>query len=643
MRVSSRPHRSFVSYSRFTVLQLQPFTKQQSLELIDKLVFRPEIKDEFREQLDDHLYRDHMDFANNPLLLTIMLMTFDRCHDVPKKMHIFYREAFVTLAKDHDASKPYARPLKTGLSIDRFEMYFAEFCSRSYHDEKFEFTEGEIAAYYDSLLERKKDTNVTATAEDFIYDAQSNLCLMFYEGGKYFFSHRSFQEYFCAFYFSKQLDKNLGMIGDFFENRRSRNYGDKTFNMLYDMISPNVEEYIFCPFLNAYRRVDKGTKCLFAPNDMARQYAAEFRRGTREYLDDTKWWKAAQEEDQKQQSGGTRTTEVNTGDAPSDDLTSYLGGDDTTTPVNDGGTAFPFSEPSGASTGYTHTPTVPPTPAVPETSKLDELIQKSSPVAQMSGKNYKFGNAGALNVRVYELTRGEIKENGERKPCFFHSDGIDCDFVYDPNHPLLAQYPVSSQMLLLIYLSEKLKARDSLKDIMTVYASLVESTMQDSKVDRQSLQDRASSVFDLLRDKLTTALADIPEEVVCCIHESAGDVEETVTNLIQSNPALLQGFQAKTEAGYDAIGYVPPKALYRLVDKFPEKVMDGKVFAAPYMTISLPDPNTTTRARDESKDRILSFIKDALRMVVGYSQRIQKNELQRASLSVDFLLKELNS
>ena len=248
--ISSRPHRSFVSYSRFTVLQLQPFTKQQSLELIDKLVFRPEIKDEFREQLDDHLYRDHMDFANNPLLLTIMLMTFDRCHDVPKKMHIFYREAFATLAKDHDASKPYARPLKTGLSIDRFEMYFAEFCSRSYHDEKFEFTEGEIAAYYDSLLERKKDTNVTATAEDFIYDAQSNLCLMFYEGGKYFFSHRSFQEYFCAFYFSKQLDKNLGMIGDFFENRRSRNYGDKTFNMLYDMISPNVEEYIFCPFLS---------------------------------------------------------------------------------------------------------------------------------------------------------------------------------------------------------------------------------------------------------------------------------------------------------------------------------------------------------------------------------------------------------
>lgn len=246
--ISSRPHRSFVSYSRFTVLQLQPFTKAQSLDLVDKLVYRPEIKTKFREELDEHLYRDHMDFANNPLLLTIMLMTFDRCYAVPKKMHIFYKEAFDTLAKDHDAAKPYSRPLKTGLSIDRFEMYFAEFCSRSYHDEKFEFTESEVTNYFNSLLERKKDT-IPATAADFIYDAQSNLCLMFYEAGKYFFSHRSFQEYFCAFYFSKQLDKNLGMIGDFFEKRRSRNYGDKTFNMLYDMISPNVEEYIFCPFM----------------------------------------------------------------------------------------------------------------------------------------------------------------------------------------------------------------------------------------------------------------------------------------------------------------------------------------------------------------------------------------------------------
>jgi hypothetical protein len=49
------------------------------------------------------------------------------------------------------------------------------------------------------------------------------------------------------------------------------------------------------------------------------------------------------------------------------------------------------------------------------------------------------------------------------------------------------------------------------------------------------------------------------------------------------------------------------------------------------------------RAREDSKERTLAFIKDALHLVSGYSLKIQKNELTRASLSVDFLLKELDT
>lgn len=391
--------------------------------------------------------------------------------------------------------------------------------------------------------------------------------------------------------------------------------------------------------VNAFRRVDKGTKCLFAPNDISKSYAAQFRKATREYLDDTLWWKAAQEEDQKQSTGGTRSTAVNTGDVPSDDIGEYLGA----------------SHRSGTMT-TAQTTTLPPVvinapaaisqPApVLETSKLDELIQRSTSISQLSGRNYKFGNTGSLNVRVYELNHGDILYRGERKPCFFLSDGIECDFVYNPAHPLLAQYPLTPKMLLLLYLSEKLKARDSLPDLVSVFATLVETTMQDEKIDRQSLQDRASSAFELLREKLVNALKGRAVEVVNCIHESAGDVEEIVTNLIQSSSRsqLLKAFQTNTADGYVAIDFAPPKTLYRLVERFPDDVFDGKVLQTPYMAINLQDEKATCRARDESKDRALSFIKDALRVISGYNQRVQKNELARASLSVDFLLKELNS
>jgi hypothetical protein len=260
--ISSRPYRSFVSYSRFTVLFLQPFSKAQALQLIDKLEFRPDdpiIKAKFRTELEQTLYWSHREFTENPLLLTIMLMTFEQFAEVPSKMHIFYREAFVALSQKHDASKgAYKRTLRTGLSADKFADYFAEFCSRSYHDEKFELSEAEFAEYYYKLKERDKAEDDSTSAEDFLYDLCSNMCLMFFESGKYHFTHRSFQEYFCAFYFSKQKDKNLSAIGNFFEKRRSRNFGDKTFVMLYDMIPDKVDEYVFLPFLsNMFKECDE--------------------------------------------------------------------------------------------------------------------------------------------------------------------------------------------------------------------------------------------------------------------------------------------------------------------------------------------------------------------------------------------------
>ena len=398
-----------------------------------------------------------------------------------------------------------------------------------------------------------------------------------------------------------------------------------------------------CLLVNAYRRVDKGTKCLFAPNDLSKYYAAEFRKGTRDYIDDTKWWKAAQEEDQKSHTGGSRTTEVNTGDTPSDDISEYLGGG-----------ASPFAmgaTNAGTSNGGSSTSTsegvaiMEQMPSeVLETSNMDDLLRRATPIQQLTGKNYRFGRGYPLNVRAYELTSGEIKYRGERRPCFFQSSGIDCDFVYDPSHSLLSQYPITPQMLLLQYLSEKLKARDGLTDIVSVYSDLVAVTMEDARIDRQALQDRASSVFELLREKLAIALKDAPEEVVRCIHESSGEVEETVSNIIQSNPSLLDSFQNVMATGYDAIEYVPPKTLYRLVDRFPGKVFDKKALATPYLAINLSDENATKRAREDSKDRVLSYIKDTLRILAGYNtQGIQKNELTRASLSVDFLIKELNS
>ena len=250
--ISSRPTISFFALSRYTVLELCQFTKEQAVTLINKLDFRPDdpdIKQNFIKAIHERLYWSHRDFIGNPLLLTIMLMTFERFADVPSKMHVFYREAYETLATKHDATKgAYKRRLYTGLNADEFEKYLAEFCARTYKEERFEFDDEDMEVAF-GLLNEVKRNQPPFTYKEFTGDLTDNLCLLYQEGSEYHFTHRSFQEYFCALFFSRQKDKHLWEIGKFFNRRHSHSSTDQTFAMLYDMITDKVEEYIFLPYL----------------------------------------------------------------------------------------------------------------------------------------------------------------------------------------------------------------------------------------------------------------------------------------------------------------------------------------------------------------------------------------------------------
>ena len=253
--ISSRPGYRVINFNRFSIAKLQPFKKEQAIELVNRLIFRPDdpsIKGKFKEQLENSLWYSHYEFAANPLLLTIMLMTFANYADVPAQMHIFYREAYETLAQRHDASKgAYKREFRTKLTSSRFSDYLSEFCGRTYVEEKYKFTEEEFALVFDNLNERKTDEGKkeSVQVDDFKFDLTFNLCLMIKDGIEYSFTHRSFQEYFCALYFSTLPDRKLNSVGAFFENAKHRAYGDHTFDMLYALIPNKVEEYIFLPFL----------------------------------------------------------------------------------------------------------------------------------------------------------------------------------------------------------------------------------------------------------------------------------------------------------------------------------------------------------------------------------------------------------
>lgn len=249
--MTSRPVYSFVSYSKFSLFDILELSKAQAIELVEKLEFWDIAgKNSFLIALNNTLYNSHRQFASNPLLLTIMLMTYSSFGEVPAKMHVFYSKAYETMARLHDASKgSFKRPLHTKLTPEEFAKYFSQFCARTYKDEILEFDSRLFNAYMNKVLKTAAPEHQNIPPRDFLLDLTDNLCIMYREGEQYYFIHRSFQEYFAAVYFASEYDANLSKVGSFFEKMKNRSYTDRTFDMLYDMIPEKIERFVFLPYL----------------------------------------------------------------------------------------------------------------------------------------------------------------------------------------------------------------------------------------------------------------------------------------------------------------------------------------------------------------------------------------------------------
>ena len=251
--VSSRPTMNFRGLSRFTVYDLQPFSQEQAVEMVGKLdqsVVDPVIKKDFIKDLKCNRFgfdwRERMDFLGNPLFLTILLLAYEGNHDIPTERYLFYEQAYEAMAKKHDATKALTREFATGLNSREFQNYFGEFCTITYEQEKYDFTPEEISAYFQEVIEANE---LGTTPEAFIEDVTGKICLIYKDGGKYYFIHRSFQEYFVAYFFSRQLEQRFGAVLDILTVRDTMDHDSVVLPMLYDMEPEKTELCIFIPFL----------------------------------------------------------------------------------------------------------------------------------------------------------------------------------------------------------------------------------------------------------------------------------------------------------------------------------------------------------------------------------------------------------
>lgn len=386
---------------------------------------------------------------------------------------------------------------------------------------------------------------------------------------------------------------------------------------------------------NAYRRADPGTRNLAAANADARRWAVLFRRGDREYLDDAKWWDAARAADRDEaESNASKTAAPDPGSRSSDNVDEFSpqGGERAVNEAVTDGAVPPSGVRSPAQ----------PVPRTPE-AILADLKNRSREAPGLSQEFRISATNTSMRVTAWEITTGELVKNGRPVASLFHREGIECHFFFNPRHQFYRQFAITPKEVLCAYLGEKFKSRDNLaEDAGDIFAELFERYCDEAKIDIGVIQESARGYFDKLREAALELLQAKAMEAVECIHQSPGDVQDIGMNLAMRRADLVERFSRKQPEALEAVLEAPPRTLIRLVGSFPEAFFDERFFSFRYSTLSFSDPAVNKRIREETVERVVSFLRDAQWILQEQgrpaSERVgQKEELQRCVHSLSLL------
>jgi predicted NACHT family NTPase len=247
--ITSRPDDRFESWNEFFVAHMLPFDKRRVRELIDKIEIDGKIKRSFLKEVDQSLFETHREFLSNPLLCTMMLMTYNEFEEIPSKLHIFYARAFDVLFTRHDKTKTFFhRQFYTNLAEDDFKRLFSAFCFVSYIESTFSFERDKALDAIDAALQFDKPV---AKAEDFLADLHESVSILVKDGDVYSFLHRSFQEYFVAVFLA---ERQLPQIGRVFKKIIQEIRGDNVARLLFEINRDAFESRYLMPVLRELRK-----------------------------------------------------------------------------------------------------------------------------------------------------------------------------------------------------------------------------------------------------------------------------------------------------------------------------------------------------------------------------------------------------
>lgn len=263
--ISSRPDDVFNGGNNFSVFKILPLDLMSASLLVERLPYDEEVKVRFIDELNAGSFVEHESFLSNPLLLSIMLLTYGSSAEIPSKLSIFYNQAYEALFQRHDANKAgYLRMRLTKLDIQDFAKVFSLFSVLTYEKRLFKMSRTTCLDY---ISKSSGVVSESFKSSDYLADLLSAACLLMEDGLDISFSHRSFQEYFVAYFVSKAssvIQENL--IASYWQAGDS----DSILSLLYEIHPEVVEKVLIIPKLEDLFR------CLGVVDVVEKEHAFKF-------------------------------------------------------------------------------------------------------------------------------------------------------------------------------------------------------------------------------------------------------------------------------------------------------------------------------------------------------------------------------
>lgn len=210
--LTSRPDESLASFGEFQQYEIKDLKIEEAYKLIKKYddVVQLNLYTSITKQIDENIAQQRFSelesFLGNPLLVSFLYLTFKHKKDIPALKIEFYRKVYDALFESHDLSKDsYKRDKYSGLSSGSMQKILIKLGFLCLRENVNDYDKNKMLKL---IGQAKNSPYFKDIQEELIFkDLLETVPLFTSEGLSFKWAHKSFMEYFAAYFIDNQENR----------------------------------------------------------------------------------------------------------------------------------------------------------------------------------------------------------------------------------------------------------------------------------------------------------------------------------------------------------------------------------------------------------------------------------------------------